>query len=77
MASQGYQAHSASTYVGNVFPCPHENADIRLLLHARDSVSQGFNKFRMRTKDLYVAVLAVSTFILAHKIITTPANKTS
>ena len=41
-----------------LFPCSHEEADTRMLLHTADAVSQGFTKLSIRTVDTVVVVLA-------------------
>ena len=42
-------------------PCNHEEADTRMMVHIKDSVSQGYDKILVRTVDTDVVVLAVAT----------------
>jgi len=54
-----------STYeadLTNLSPCSHEEADIRLLLHAKDAVQKGYRKLCIRTVDTGVVVLAIAMF---------------
>ena len=41
-------------------PCTLEEADIRIILHLEDAVTEGFNKISIRTVDTDVVVLAVA-----------------
>jgi hypothetical protein len=43
----------------NLSPCQHEEADTRLLLHAKDATIQGHNKVIVRTVDTDVVVLVL------------------
>jgi len=48
--------------VTNLSPCSHEEADTRLLLHARDAVQKGHRKVWIRTVDTDVVILAIAMF---------------
>ena len=43
-----------------LFPCDHEEADSRMMLHLADAVNEGDNKVLLRTVDTDIAVLAVA-----------------
>ena len=43
-------------------PCEHEEADTRILLHAKDAVINGYPKIIIRTVDTDVVVLAIAMF---------------
>ena len=45
-----------------VSPCNHEEADTRLILHARDCVNNNLNKILIRTVDTDVVILAIAFF---------------
>ena len=47
------------TDLQNLAPCSHEEADTRLLLHARDAALKGYRKLIVRTVDTDVVVLAI------------------
>ena len=42
-------------------PCSHEEADTRVLVHARDATSQGSKSITIKANDTDVVVIAVST----------------
>ena len=48
--------------VTKLSPCSHEEADTRLLLHARDAVQKGYRKLCIRTVDTDVVILAIAMF---------------
>jgi len=52
----------ADADVTSLAPCSHEEADTRLLLHARDAVHKGHRKLYIRTVDTDVVVLAIAMF---------------
>ena len=48
--------------ISKLSPCTHEEADTRLLLHAAECFRQGFNRVMIRTVDMDLMVIAISTF---------------
>ena len=50
------------TDAANLSPCTHEEADMRLLLHAADAARRGYTKVMVRTVDTDVVVIAVPKF---------------
>ena len=42
-------------------PCSHEEADIRVFVHARDATPQGTKSIFIKTNDTEVVIIAVST----------------
>jgi hypothetical protein len=46
-------------YTHNLLSCQHEEADTRLLMHAKDAANQGHNKVIVCTMDTDVVVLAL------------------
>ena len=52
----------ANAVLTNLFPCLHEEADTRLLLHAADAVKKGHRKLCMRTVDTDVVVISIAMF---------------
>ena len=46
----------------NLAPCNHEEADTRLLLHAKDAAQQGINRIMIRTVDTDVVILAIALY---------------
>ena len=50
--------------VSALAPCSHDEADIRIMLHAIDATHKGFRKIMIRTVDTDVLVLAVSNCVL-------------
>ena len=47
--------------VSGLAPCPHEEADTRILLHLEDALKHGYNKVSIRTVETDVVVLAVTS----------------
>lgn len=47
----------------DIRPCSHEEADARLLLHAKHAAQNGATKIAIRSVDSDVVVIAVSTFM--------------
>ncbi|MES9879584.1 MAG: TCR domain-containing protein, partial [Sedimenticola sp.] len=43
-------------------PCTHEEADTRLLLHAKDAAADGYRRVMLRTVDTDVVVLSIALF---------------
>ena len=50
-------------YISSLAPYTHEEADTRMLLHAVDSLNNGYRRIILRTVDTDVVVLAVSTVV--------------
>ena len=50
------------TEAADLSPCTHEEADMRLLLHAADAARRGYTKVMVRTVDTDVVVIAVAKF---------------
>ena len=46
----------------NLSPCTHEEADTRILLHAAECATQGFNTVMIRTVDTDLMIIACSMF---------------
>ena len=46
--------------VDTLTPCNHEEADTRLMIHARDATIKGHGRIKIRSNDTEVVVLAVS-----------------
>ena len=52
----------ANAVLTNLFPCLHEEADTRLLLHAADAVKKGHRKLYIYTVDTDVVVISIAIF---------------
>ena len=52
--------------IDQISPCSHEEADTRLLLHAKDAVQHGCERIMIRTVDTDVVVLAVALYLPIH-----------
>ena len=48
----------------DIAPCNHEEADTRLILHARHCAKSGHRRLLIRSVDTDVVVLAIASFIL-------------
>ena len=49
--------------VSALAPCSHEEADTRMLLHAKDAAEKGHRRIMLRTVDTDGVVLVVSTVV--------------
>ena len=57
-----FSEHKIDADVTELSPCSHEEADTRLLLHARDAVQKGYRRLCIRTVDTDVVILAIAMF---------------
>ena len=56
------QCNETTVGVQFLYPCNHEEADTRVLLHVKDMTRNGYKKLAIRIVDTDVLILAISFF---------------
>ena len=54
---------SDDTDMGNLAPCSHEDADLRMMIHVSDASLNGHRRIKIRANDTDVLVLAIASLL--------------